>query len=291
MKVFIYVTVGADSLLKRISSDPVMSKVFKGTLIAAASLDFDSDQFQRFLEISADTGFDWVVDVEFSKRELDEFDFLEVKPAILLKLGDLEDSLNYFLIETSQPREIWKSSPIQVPRGLVVGGRKPPKANQICSLNTASEYVLGSEARQTFEYYLEDLPIEIIPVFSRRELWEAKELSHLFTWEVAPKVDIGPLIWHELYKDRLRWRRLGCLCFSDLRLLPDICRTAEPWSSWENPGWVVHSRVREELANHGIVGWRYLPVMETGSHQFEIYSEKMEKVREVLFANPRYSMK
>ena len=289
MEILVTAWVPTGPLRDAIDASSELGRTFSRGIVRVATLDADGSPFRNLMEIS-ETGFEWVMDVRFSDEEITRFEFLEVRPQKLLSLKDAEANLNDYWINVSEAREFWPGSPIYCPRGLVIG-RSLPKPDCIESLPFAAEYVTGEQATGLLRAIAGDLGLELVPVFSLKEGWTVDALAHLYTAQVAPQVQLNDCIWHDMCDGRIRWRRLGCLAYHSLATMPPVCRTAEHWASWLSPQWIVSQKVRQHLADGNIRGWRYLPVMETGSPEYREHLEQIREVRAMLEANPNSRMR
>ncbi len=290
MKTLVTITASGPQADEVLAASPELAEKFSAGIFRAATLDGAGKDFAECLEAFRELAFEWVLEVQYSSKELSNFDFLEVKPKKLLKLGDSEANLNEYLIASSAPLEVWPSSPIKLPRGLILG-RSLPKGDCIECLDFAAEFVAGDAATEVLRSLPQDLGLELIPVFWSKERAREESVTHLHTTQIAPQVCLSDEVWSEQHQGLHRWRRLGCLVYESIRDLPEICRTAEPWAGWHEPQWIVDQRVREIVEGNKIKGWRYLPVLEEGSPAYLAHLEQVTAVRRALAWNPKATMR
>lgn len=83
--------------------------------------------------------------------------------------------------------------------------------------------------------------------------------------------------------------QLGCLVYpAGTRIgLRDFNRTAEPFTWFGSPDWVLTRRVLEAYERSGMKGWAFLPVLEQGTPLQREFSTRFERVRARIASNPR----
>ena len=94
------------------------------------------------------------------------------------------------------------------------------------------------------------------------------------TAERGPEVSfrqLGPLFYAPGTSDRVK----------------DFNRTAEPFTWFGGPDWVVTRRVREVYLENGMKGWEFLPVLEEGTPLYRDFESRWARVRERVAVNPR----
>jgi hypothetical protein len=92
--------------------------------------------------------------------------------------------------------------------------------------------------------------------------------------EKGPEVtfrQLGPLFYAPGISDRVR----------------DFNRTAEPFTWFGGPDWVVTRRVREVYVENEMKGWEFLPVLEEGSPLQRDFTTRWTRVQERVAVNPR----
>jgi len=67
----------------------------------------------------------------------------------------------------------------------------------------------------------------------------------------------------------------------------DFNRTAEPFTFFGGPDWVLTARVREVYRRNKMKGWDFLPVLQEGDALHRDFTAKWERVRERVGMNPR----
>jgi hypothetical protein len=73
----------------------------------------------------------------------------------------------------------------------------------------------------------------------------------------------------------------------ETRLLDRINRTAEPFTWFGSPDWVLTRRVLEVYERRGMKGWAFLPVLEQGTPLQREFSTRFDRVRARIASNPR----
>ena len=281
------VTIGAPQLAQLVRNDPVVGHLFSAGTFAVATLPVPSPPLKHLLELTQDSpGFGWVLEHQ-RDNAASECDFYEVRPTKLLQLSDTDSSLNQFFMNARPFAEPYPESPIFVARGALLSAQLP-KPKEIRCFAYAPEYVAGLEIADVLHSY--DRTLELLPTYSKKHGWARTPARHLFTANVAPRALQGPAVWREQSKEGVRWRRCGCLAYQDLSVLKAFNRTAEPWTSWEYPNWVVSARVRELSLSHG-TGWSFVPVFGANSPAYRAHLDAVAWAKSALSSNSKNRMR
>ena len=145
------------------------------------------------------------------------------------------------------------------------------------------EYVLGAQAAQALR--TSGLTgFELRPVLHHKTGEGHEAGHHLVARELLPAALEDPTTF-ETFDDGPRQpstpRRYGLLSYAEgaLGSSPDLARTAEPWGAWRTPVWIVRQRARAWFEAAQVRGWKFQPVLDSGSR---LHAEHTQKWAEVL---------
>ena len=145
------------------------------------------------------------------------------------------------------------------------------------------EYVLGAQAAQALrESGLTGF--ELRPVLHHKTGTAHDAGHHLVARELLPAALEDGTVF-ETFDDGPRQpstpRRYGLLSYAQggLDASPDLARTAEPWGAWRTPPWIVRQRARGWFESAQVRGWKFQPVLESGS---KLHAEHTQRWSDLL---------
>jgi hypothetical protein len=144
------------------------------------------------------------------------------------------------------------------------------------------EYVLGTQAAQALR--ASGLTgFELRPVLHHKTGEGHDAGQHLVARQLLPAA-LEDTTTFETFDDGPRQpsqpRRYGFLSYAAgaLESSPDLARTAEPWGAWRTPVWVVHQRTRAWYEAAQVRGWKFQPVLDSGSRLYAEHTQRWDDV-------------
>ena len=278
-------------LLLRIAPRPETTRVLALDPIVAAAcdladlvfvLDTSSEVFRRIVAISRDTPGMWLNPVvQFSRREIAGSAWLQLETRGKI-VGETprEYEHNETVLKRCPLVSARQGTQIRLPENLALSKIKL-KPNEIGAVtNWLPEWVVPNFVTEVFRA-------------AGLRCWKAKPLvnfrdnsfilgfAQLFTDAILPPAILDHTTRAVELAEGGGWRQLGCLTYEaeDLaRLKADFLRTAEDWSAFNVPIWVISRAVRECFERNKLRGWAFRPVLEAGSPLQQEYTNIWENL-------------
>ena len=278
-------------LLLRILAVPETTRVLALDPIVAAAcdladvvfvLDSSTEVFRRIVALSRDTPGMWLNPVvQFSRREIAGSAWLQLEARGKI-VG--ETPREYEHNETVLKRcPLFSARPgtqIRLPENLALSKIKL-KPNEI-----------GAVTDWLPEWVVPNCVTEVFRAAGLR-CWKTKPLVNVRDQSFIPgfaQLFTDAILPPAIFDDTTRnlgpagggtWKELGCLTYKaeDLaRLTADFLRTAEDWSPFQVPIWVISRAVRECFERNKLRGWAFRPVLEAGSPLQQEYTNIWENL-------------
>jgi hypothetical protein len=110
--------------------------------------------------------------------------------------------------------------------------------------------------------------LEALPVFNPRTRADHEGIVQLCSRSLMPRLARDGMVRRQQAEKgpEVSFRQFGCLCYPSgtAKRCQDFNRTAEPFTWFGGPEWVLSQRVRECYEHHKLKGWEFLPVLEEG---------------------------
>jgi hypothetical protein len=257
----------------------------------ALVLDAEGEPFARLLDVTRDTpGSLFYSMLSFEDEELADAALLQPQCRKVARETDRDYRLNNGRIKAMEPvlRGADFETKLLDEIALSKLGLKPDTIAGIGEWTL--EYVASSAVVQKFlDAGLTGL--EERPVLNPRTKAPHAEYRQLYSSSLMP-----PLVRQGSVRrltaekgPEVSFRQLGCLFYprGTRERVRDFNRTAEPFTWFGGPDWVVTSRVRDVYVENEMKGWEFLPVLEEGTPLYRDFESRWARVRERVAVNPR----
>lgn len=276
---------------KELLSDPVLAKDL-GPNPNWACFDQKDPALERVLRGSASgSGLTLVPVIKFSKQEMEMSPWCEPLMKSLLKAtdADFDDLLSLIRNTKLQDKGGRLGKGVRVLKLVRLSALKVGEREVACVSEGIPEYVLGPG---------------VVSLFKAAGLngWSTR---HVINKKTGEPLSGGTLLWTDVFsgpvgQDHTLWkctgtkgedhfRFVGCMVIpaASLSHLPDFARTSEPLGINDFPAWIVSQRVRKLLDEKGVRGWKWRPVIESGSELHKRYMIVWEPLLNLVRLNPK----
>jgi hypothetical protein len=257
----------------------------------ALVLDAEDEPFARLVEVTRDTpGSLFYSMLRFEDEELAAAALLQPQCRKVVRETDRDYRLNNERIKAMEP--------------VLSGGDFETKLLDeiaLTKLNLKPGTIAGI-GEWTIEYVTTSAVLETFRKTGLTGLEERPVLNprskkpHEGYWQLYSKSLMPPLVRQGSVRrltsekgPEVSFRQLGCLFYPQgtTERAKDFNRTAEPFTWFGGPDWVVTTRVREVYAESEMKGWEFLPVLEEGTPLHRDFTTRWARVRERVAVNPR----
>ncbi len=255
-----------------------------------------SEDLDEFLRKAARYGsFDLNPWMSFTPAEVKRARFLHIRPR-----KTIEDSnADYEKMQSHVDGLPWIGDDptyrCKLPEEISLSRRISLKPNQVASVGQWTvEYVIPHAVRKLFEEAGFN-GAEYRPVANTRTGDAHEGYWHLFCTHLLPPrvIDIGTQKIESSYPEEQGYDVMGCFCYEpeSLDSALDFNRTGEANVGFQFPEWIVSAEVRDVFAANKLKGWAFEPVLETGTDEYDRYTQLWSSLYELLAACSKHTVR
>lgn len=278
-----------DATRAELSRDPLLSPVLHDDRKVFVWFDADSRAFDRVIERTKDTsGFWYTPDFVFDTKDLRHSTCFTLGCQKIVWETEADREYNQTRLAQATWVRTGDGSGYKLLSRLALSriNIRPIEIGNIGEWT--EEWVAGVETAGLLEAELRGLSTTPLYDSERRQFHTA--FAQLVTSGTMPlSVKDAAVIVTEANEQGMQlFRLLGCLVYEDAGMGDtDFARTSEGWGAHGQPLWVVSDRVRKLAHSREIKGWRFRPVLASGSSAHEQYLELWRTLQQKVSANPR----
>jgi hypothetical protein len=274
MKLLLALRPCSPGLARRLAADDALAKALGAKPNPAIGyvfprfFDAASPVLAKLLDLAEGEPVSFLRDVQCSPTELESASHVEAitRSSVPQSRADSKATMAAYHMDTLHPTSSRWS--VRLPQRIYL--TKAVADTAISHVDGwTGEYVLGAQAAQALrESGLTGFELRPVLHFKTGTAHDAGH--HLVARELLPAALEDGTVF-ETFDDGPRQpstpRRYGLLSYAqgELDASPDLARTAEPWGAWRTPPWIVRQRARGWFESAQVRGWKFQPVLESGS--------------------------
>ena len=285
MTILLCLRLVSQGLAHRLAADQALAKALGAKPNAAVGFlfprffDAAGPVLPKVLQLADGEPLSFLRDMQFTPAELESSTHLETlcRSTIGQSRADSKATMSAYHQDTLHPTASrWQ---VRLPQRIWLS--KPVAEGAITHVDQwTGEYVMGPQVAQAL--CASGLTgFELRPVLHQKPEPPPDTAQHLVARELLPAA-LEDSTTFETFDDGPRQpstpRRYGVLTYAKgaLEDSPDLARTAEPWGAWSTPVWVARQPARKWFDAQEVRGWKFQPVLESGSKLHAEHSQRWE---------------